>query len=202
LSALALPRLMAGLELSPKALALTAIAAAAIVATCWGLGERQVAEARRELERTLRSQPAVGYGLDGKDAAALHAIQQAVEAQQAVLAALIDGRVSLAAKLDALARSLPDGVWLTGLQFRDPLSASGRGDPQLTVNGACYRIDDSEQLTAIQEFEAQVKTNAAFMSGFDVARLGQTSAQVGGGQHRYTYQTFDLTCQANATAIR
>ncbi len=199
--AFAVPKLLDSLDLSPRALVLTGFAAAAILAACWGLGEQPVAAARRQLEQARTSQAAVGHGLDPKDAQALEGIKTSANSQFAMLRALMDDRVRTAAKLDALARSLPEGVWLTSLQFQDQLGANGRSVPQLTVNGACYRPVESDQFPAIQDFEAQVKDNAVFMNGFSSAQLGQSTPQVDGSR-RYTYRTFHLSCQSDSKAIR
>ncbi len=164
-----------------------------MVISAW-LGSHQVAVAQQQLTALLRSQRPVGIGLDGLDAAGLEDVRQHAAQQLAFLKQAVDGRVSMAQKLDALARTLPEGVWLTGLAFDGALDLStGTSRPELTVSGACYLGGGDKELHAIQAFEEEIKRNAALFTGFESAQVGQVNTATD-AQQVYTYRTFQLSC--------
>ena len=125
----------------------------------------------------------------------LQDMQNRAQAQVTLLKTIMDQRVSVAAKLDALVRSMPDGVWLTKLSFDNTLDGDGRSRARLVIGGACYLSEASKELTAIQQFEQQVKPNPKFFSGFAAAQLNQNSAEDPLSQH--SYRTFELSCNSD-----
>jgi hypothetical protein len=104
--------------------------------------------------------------------------------------------VSLAAKLDALARSLPEGVWLTGFLYEDRNDTFEKPQRRFLMKGACFLGADGPELGAIQALEGRIKQNAAFFKGFTSSRLEEIAAQQD-VQQRYTYRTFQLTCSSD-----
>lgn len=179
---------------NPKALTVGAVAAGVLLAVFWVAGGQQLSTARMRLNQSKRSQPAIGWGLEAMDETQLQDLQSRAQVQAALLKAIMDQRVSVAAKLDALVRSMPDGVWLTRLSFDNALDGDGRSRARLVIGGACYLREASEELTAIQQFEQQVKRNPKFFSGFVAAQLNQNSAEDPISQHGY--RTFELSCHS------
>ena len=127
---------------------------------------------------------------------ALKPIQENAQKQLTFLQQLMDQRAGAAAKLDALARSLPDGVWITAMTFEDRIDLSGKSMLRLDVNGACFLGGHGEEVSAIQTFERRVKDNAALFKGFQIAQLGQISAQTD-LQRQAVYRTFQLNCRSD-----
>ena len=160
----------------------------------WVAGSLRVGAARRHLQALVASRQDVASELSGLSGDALVPINAQATAQLALLRQVMDRRVSMAAKLDALAHALPDGVWLTGLTFEDALDPeTGMGRPHLLIQGACLLGDSGKELQAIQAFEQQVQQDPRFLEGFSAAQLDQISVEPN-PLHQYTYRTFQLNC--------
>lgn len=172
------------------------VSTAVALAVCWIVGGQWVETAQRQLNALARATHAVGLGLDGLTQEALKPIQEQAQKQIALLKQVVDQRAGAAAKLDGLARSLPDGVWITSMTYDDRTDLNGKSSLRLDVNGACYLGGNGEEVTAIQNFEKRVKGNAALFQGFQVAQLGQISAQAD-AQRQTTYRTFQLNCRSD-----
>ena len=177
----------------PRLIAAGSLAAAGVLA-CWLAGAQQVSSAQRQLQQLISSGPAAGRGLDGLHQKDLIAIRDKAQQQLATLKKLMDGRVSVAARLDALARSLPDGVWFTGLLFEDRLDTSGNAQARLVVSGACFLGASGNELAAIQEFEDRIKRSPVLLGESGTSQMEQINAQT--DPRKYTYRTFQWSCQA------
>ena len=178
---------------APQSLATAGVAAAVIVA-CWVFGTHQVAQAQRQLEQLVGARPSVGWGLETVDREALQPIQKTATRQLEILRDVVDGRVGVVAKLDALARSLPEGMWITRLTFEEIPDGAGTTQVSLKVSGACYLQQSGKELSAIRAFEDRVKSTPVLFRGFKTARVEQIKEQV--GPHQSTYQTFQLDCRS------
>ena len=188
-----LAELLAGLN-TPHVM-MGATVAMGFLAACWIATSMMLSNGRAELAQLVRSRPDVGWGLSKMTETELAPIQEKAKSQVALLGQIIDQRLSVTGKLDALARSLPNGVWLTELAFDNPLDLAGKSQPRLKVNGACFLGEAGRELTAIQKLEEEVKRNGAFFSGFTEARLDQ----IGAGEQaepQYSYRTFQLNCSS------
>ena len=180
----------------PHAIATGLAAFGAALAICVVLGTHAVSEAQRSLDRAMREQHPIGLGLDGMKLEALKPIQSKAQQQVMLLKQLLDERSRIAVKLDALARALPNGVWITSLTYDNRMDASGKSQPQLAVNGACFLGGSGQELSAIQAFEERIKRNATLFSGFTVAQVGQINAQTD-SMRQATYRTFQLNCRSD-----
>jgi hypothetical protein len=120
--------------------------------------------------------------------------KEKVERQLTFVKTVVAQRVSIASKLDAVARELPEGVWLTGVQFENRMDDAGKSRFQMTVRGACYLGEAGQELGAIQRFGERVKRNHSFISGFSLAQVEQISAQVSPTRHEY--RSFQLNCDS------
>ena len=161
----------------------------------WVLGAQQVSSARHRLDQLVHARPAVGWELDGMDQKTLKPVKEKASQQLELFKRIIDGRSAVAEKLDALARSLPDGVWLTGMEFENTMDQTGKSQARLTVKGACYLGASGRELSTIQEFEARVKRSPALVSDFATTQLEQIQAQVDGRQ-QYSFRSFQLSCES------
>lgn len=185
---------LAALLKTPQA-AVMACVLAALLMGVWFFGGGRVEAKRRQLRQLTQSAPHVGWALDGMSKEALAPIAANVESQLTLLTQLMDQRVSVAAKMDALARSLPEGVWLTGLTYADRADGSAGQHLRALVRGACFLGNDGSELDAIQELENRMKRNARFFTGFSTSRLEEIAAQQD-YQREYTYRTFQLNCSS------
>ena len=174
---------------------LTAGLAAGLLGAVWFAGAMMVSSARQALAQAIRLRPDAGWGLTQMTKQDLIPIKEQAEKQLTLLKQMMDQRVSVAAKLDALARSLPDGVWLTGLSYEGSWAPGAKSQLHLIVSGACFLGGTGEELNVIQQFEEQVKRDPTFFRGFASAQLEQINAQVGGAQQS-TYRTFQLSCNS------
>ena len=201
ISTQAVPRASAGVPIDLASafrgppLVMGAGLAGAVVLACWALGTQQVSSARHRLDQLVSARPSVGWGVEGMGQNALKPVKEKANQQLELLKRIIDGRSAVAAQLDALARSLPDGVWLTGVEFENTMDQTAKSQARLAVKGACFLGASGQELRTIQEFEARVKRSPALASGFATTQLEQIQAQVDGRQ-QYSFRTFQLSCES------
>lgn len=187
--------LASGLRVFLKRVQLSVLATivAGLLLSLWFYGALGVTAQRRQLARLVQSRPNVGWGLNTMTDKELQQFKDAAQARLALLKNVMDGRTRVSAKMDALARALPDGVWLTGLSLDDRLDVSGKEQPRLVVNGACFLGESGREIHAIQSLEQRVKSNATFFQGFHMTQLDQMSAPTT-SQQPTAHRTFQLTC--------
>ena len=174
--------------------ALVALAAPIVLSAV--LGGQLASTAQARFDQATRATSGVNSPISSMGQEMLQSVQTQVKQQLALLKQMVAGRMGVAARLDALARSLPEGVWITSLSFEDRLEATGDSQVQMTVGGACFLGVSGQEFTAIQTFEERFKHNPALLKGFMVAQLDQINAQTDGQRH-YTYRTFRLNCHSN-----
>lgn len=189
----AVKREFAGVLKKTPQLGLLATVAVGLLAMAWLAGGMVVSAERRRLEEFVASNPPVGWGLERVSSKDLLAVKEQAAAEAALLKRIMDQRVSIAAKMDALARSLPDGVWLTSLTVEGPVSASEKSQLRIVANGACFLGGPAQELDAIQKFEEQVKGNPRFIQGLRETKVDQINAQTH-AVSQAPYRTFQLTC--------
>jgi hypothetical protein len=125
-------------------------------------------------------------------------VRDTASQQLDLLARLVDGRVGVVPKLDALARALSDGMWLTEVQFEERPDQTGASQVTMRVNGACFLDQAAKELGAIQAFEARVKATPALFDGFQAASVEQIQEQIRqeARGEPYSYRTFQLHCRS------
>lgn len=175
-------------------LGLCLAAAVAVVVLMWVAGARQLVSERHRLELEGHNRPEVGFGLTGRSQKDLEPVRQRLQDQLAFLHRVIEERAPVASKLEALARVLPSGIWLTSLSYQDELSAAGHSQAMLGLQGACFLGGEGPEMSTIREFEETMKRNEAFSEGFSSVRLQEISVQ-SDPQQRYTYRTFQVNCR-------
>lgn len=179
----------------PQAVGAVAVSAAAAVLAVWLFGQQQVDKVSRQFRQLQAGQPQVPAILAGKDENALKKLETSYKEQLDFLKAFNNERANVAGKLDALARSLPDGVWLTNVTFENRVDPAGKssGSTKLSLNGACFLGGNGQELGAIQEFERRIRRNAA-LGGIGVTQLGNIAAQA--DTQKQSFRTFQLNCQS------
>lgn len=184
------PKNILGMLKSPQA-TVCASMAAGLLAIFWFLGSLMVSVERRQMEQVAQSSADVGWGLKEMTQEELEALKQKSGEQLSLLKRIIDQRERVAAQLDVLVRSVPEGVWFTGIAFQEGIDGQKK---RLSVTGACFLPESGRQLTAIQKFEEQVKRNPIFAGGFRIAQVGQIKIR-SEDPERPSYRTFQLNCE-------
>ena len=177
---------------TPQAAVALALAAVTL-GGLWFMERVSVAAERDRLKQSAALRPEINAALSAMTKEETQALKEQAEAQLAFLKQAIDLRVGVAAKLDAVARTLPDGVWLTNLTYEDQLVASGKGEFRMSIHGACYLGETGQELGAIHRFEEQVRQNPAFFKGFTMAQVDHIDAQSDDASQQ-TYRAFQLNC--------
>ncbi len=178
---------------TPQAVVCIGLAVCAL-GRLWFLEGLSVSAERGQFNQLVASRPDIGSTLNAMSKEETESLKEKAEAQRAFLKQMIDQRVRVAAKLDAVARALPDGVWLTNLSFENPMGSSGKGQFQMAIRGACFLGEMGQELNAIHKFEEQVKRNPVFFSGFSIAQVDRIDAQTA-ADHR-AYRSFQLNCSS------
>ncbi len=168
------------------ALALAFLGALHITTSQW------VPSVQRELDQLVQSRPDLGWNLHTLSSMELEPIRGQVQEQMSRLKGMIDETLSVAEKLDALARSLPDGIWLTKVDFEHRLDLSTKALVILNVDGSCYLKDPASELIAIQKFEETLRQNSIFLKGMAAARVEQINAEL--QDNNVSYRSFELRC--------
>jgi len=158
-------------------------------------GDQRIAASRQQLEQAVRAFPDVGWGLKTKSSEELLLVQQQVEDRLALIGAFQHQRISVTEKLDALAKLLPDGVWLEGLSYKLQADRANGEElhPFLVVRGACY-VPGRSEFDVIQEVADHLKGDQKFFRGFEISQLGEVSTSTG-GRNNQSYRTFKLNYQ-------
>ena len=169
------------------------LAALCLLAGTW-VGNRHVLAVRSRLTQAANASPQREWNPQQKTLEEFRVFQQQLETRLAFLRATVQQRVSVAQKLDALAKTIPEGVWLEGLSYENQARAREPGQPSLTIRGACWLPDSERELALISEFVQRLKQNPGFFRGFASAQLGEILASEDPAQ-RYSYRTFRLNCQ-------
>ncbi len=171
------------------------------VLACMGVvTHRQVADANARASRVVRTVPDVGWGLQATARPELETRQQQINVRLGFLRAATQQRVFVVEKLDALAKLLPDGVWLEQVEYQDKLEQTGRTEPSLVIRGACFLPGEGDSLRAVSTLLQRLKQDAGLLRGFATAQISQTMEAMN-PTRRYAYRTFQLNCQAERRAF-
>jgi Tfp pilus assembly PilM family ATPase len=186
------PELIAAAK-SPQMILAAAVAMGALLLL--SLGEHaMVATVTHQFQQMTANRPKVNWGLDQMAAADLEPIKLQADTHLAFLKLMFEGRVSAAQKLDALARVLPEGMWVNRLALNSPMDDTGRVNLRLSLSGACLR-PQGDELETIQKFEQQVKLDPNFFQGFTTAQLDQIGNEA--GPQELTLRTFQLNLNSD-----
>lgn len=194
-----------GLIKSPLTLSVAALTAAILSGLLWFMGNAQIVRMQQRIGAVRQARAALPGAMGDLEAKALQPMQDLAREQLRVIKGLIDQRPRLAEKLDVLPRILPNGIWLTTLNFEHKIEISKNSKKQsqalLALGGACYLGAGDQELRAIQDFEARVKNNPTLQKDLPPAQLGKITGATSPGNNNdtqsYTYKQFQLSCQSN-----
>lgn len=180
--------------LAPQSLAMFCTAGAVLLAL-WGAGWQQEVAEQRRLAELQQQRPALDVSLAGMGQERLEQVREALTQQLDVVKRIVEDRVGVVGKLDALPRVLSEGMWLTSFAFDERLHNTPTRSMTLKVVGSCYLPQAGGLLGAIQAFEAKVRRTAAFSNGFTDIRIQQIHEQASTiNEQRYAYRSFQLQC--------
>lgn len=183
------------LNVQPLHIGLAGVTALVLLAMLWFTGSAQLNQMRRQLNTLKDSREDVGYAMRDLSEETLKPMQEQAKIQLGLLKHIVDERISVAVQLDTLAKSLPEGVWLTNVAYDGELDSMGRTVPKLTVRGACYLNQPDNEVAAIQELEQRIRAGQGPAGALNITRLGQIDAATVTGTSTSTeYRTFQLTC--------
>ncbi|MBI3324219.1 MAG: pilus assembly protein PilM [Candidatus Omnitrophica bacterium] len=152
----------------------------------------------QHLRETIGAFPDAGYGLRGLPMTQLQQIQQQTEKQLGFLRRVIGQRVPVTERLDALAKALPEGIWLDSLTYQDRLDTVAQRQPMsVSLKAGCFLPATGRELTVIGEFVQKLKKDSRFFQGLAGSQLGEI-AVARDSTRRYSFRTFLLTCAAEA----
>lgn len=174
--------------------ALQAGVAALLLAVMALTHHRDVAAIQRQLDGVMIAHEQLGEALLNKKSEDLQKLRQRITVRAAFLKSGIVERVSMAQKLDALAKSIPDGLWLDAISYTNRLQNLETWQPSLTLRGSCLLPDAERELEVISDFAQRMKQDPAFFRGFSGAQLGEILATED-STRRYSFRTFKLSCQ-------
>ena len=173
-----------------------AVAAVLLAVTAW-VHHREVAAGQARLNQVILTHQQLGYGLGQKSREDLQQLQQRLKKRLTFLRSGILERVSIAQKLDVLAKTLPDGMWLDSINYANRLQNLDSWQPSLTLRGACLLPDVEQELALISDFAQRIKQDPTFFHGFAGAQLGEILANED-ATRRYSYRTFRLSYQTQS----
>ena len=177
--------------------ALTALLALTVFAA---IGDQRVASAKSDVAKQIRSFPDAGWGLERFSLPTLQAIQSRAESYLAFLRTNVETRTFVTEKLSALAKLLPEGVWVEGLTYQAKVGPTGDGQPTLTLHGACFLPGSADELDVISDFVQRMKQDAALFQGFETVQLGEITIAEEPTQH-YAYRAFQLSCSSERRSL-
>ncbi|MDD5566208.1 MAG: pilus assembly protein PilM [Candidatus Omnitrophica bacterium] len=105
--------------------------------------------------------PGVGATLNYE---ALKQITSKYNAKATVINQLLNNQVYLTEILDALARNIPKGLWLSSLEFKNDKAEKDRHE--LVLSGFAYLEQRDKELESINDFASAIKAEPAFSKYF------------------------------------
>jgi Tfp pilus assembly PilM family ATPase/Tfp pilus assembly protein PilN len=184
----------------PKVLASLAGVVAGVLFAIWSLCSMMVQTEQKALNQIIASKADTGWGTASMTQQGLDGLKSKATEQTAWLKDLMDHRINVAVKLDALARTLPDGIWLTELTYNNEMKTNGKQLLKMSIDGACFLGEAGKELSAIQRFEQDMKKNEVFLAGFSSAQMEQVNVEFvrqQQNQEQYTYRSFQLNCASS-----
>lgn len=158
------------------------------------LEQWHVGQAKAQLEEARQANQ-IELTLKALDPATLKTLRQQADKQLTMLRGVIHDRISVTEKLDALAKLLPDGMWLEGLRFEHRYNGSSNDPLSLTLRGACFLPGRGGEVEVIGELATQLRQDPKFFQGFAIAHIGEIVTAQERNTH-VTYRTFTLNCNS------
>ena len=163
------------------------------LAGVWGLTQQEIRVAKARAGVALQGYADIEQALTGKDKPQLELLRDEVTTRWKFLRQAVVQRISVTEKLDALAKLMPDGVWLDSISYFDRLSHTGAAEPTMRLQGNCFLPGRGNELTVVSDFVQEAKRQEDFFQGFATAQLIRILEAEDPAQ-KYSYRTFELDC--------
>ena len=124
----------------------------------------KVSEMRRENNRLSLQLP--DSSIEG-----LRSLEAELQLKNRFLVSLLDRRVSWTAKMNEIIRTLPDGVWLTRMDYRDLENLKGESSRSLVLEGNMLSKPGTSPLKIVNRFVADLSGNPSFMKGLGEVKV-------------------------------
>ena len=172
-----------------------AVAAVALV-VCYAALSQQAAQAQQWVAAVHRQKAALNLPYEGHALPDLTKTRERLDQRIAMLRRLIRDRIPLTTKLGALARLLPDDIWLEQLIYSagDDSDLPGRRFRSLTLQGFCYRGSAAQELELISQLVQSLRNDSTLFQGFERTELASVKGNV--TVRRFNATAFELRCLA------
>lgn len=158
----------------------------------------RMAKVNNELDELRAGRPLVTTKLevDQMSPADLEGAQGRLKENLTALQTIIDGRVYWTAKLNELAKVLPEGTWLNRIDLKEEVQKRGwEVSRSLTLEGGAFSTDKSEEMGLVNRLLANLKEDEIFFEGFQRIKLSSiTKARIG----EFEVTAFSLTCSGES----
>ena len=101
----------------------------------------------------------------------LASLEEIVMGKSSFLEAVVGKRVDSTTKLGEIARALPEGVWLTRLEYEDDEAEGGEARRTLKIEGNILPQPGRNPVAVVNELVAALGNNAEFMTGLAGLRV-------------------------------
>ena len=138
---------------------------------------REVSDIRAQAAQLERTRAQVTLPVDIRHPASLRRLAQSVAEQAVLLETTVgEGRHYLTYTLEALARTLPQGIWLEALDVRTQGEWTA---PRWTValQGNCSLRERTRELELVNQLPQLLKEDQHFKTDFEEARIGSMSSK-------------------------
>lgn len=132
--------------------------------------QQRIAGTQRAVNTIVQGHPAPKAVMSTAPVADAETAQAALQKEFDFLATMVDRRVYVTKKLGELVRLVPDGTWLTGLEYADEWGEGGRWLRSLRLNGAVLPGNGGDEVASINRFSDTLNRSPVMMEGLD--RLG------------------------------
>ncbi|MBI4355474.1 MAG: pilus assembly protein PilM [Candidatus Omnitrophica bacterium] len=186
-------RLALAIEASLRRLVLKAAAAAVglLIATAVLMRGQVVAVQRQaELERQQRPATAV-VDTSQLTIAELQALVDKANQRSQFMRRRVEQRILVTPKLEGIARSLPDGTWLSSMTYETIPGESAQPQHLLALRGYCFLGDKQGELAVVTSLSRRLKENPMLFQGFTTAKLTSVRSQL---LEKFQVTSFEVSC--------
>lgn len=161
-----------------------------LMAGFYALFNQKIVKEKHRLESIIAQRPktniSVSYGIDQ-----LKNMASNKQDRLETLKNLIDKRQYLTFKVEALAKALPDGVWIDDLSFREDVAPDGSVTSHVNIKGYAFLQDKEAEISSVNKFVSNLKLETNFSTNFKHVELSYIKQVAIEG---YDVTSFELVC--------
>ena len=164
--------------------------AACLLAGVAFIMHQQVAAVRGEIASEQQTRE-TAVPVNRMSVAELQQLAATAEQRAKVMQGLVDERVLLTPKLEALARLLPEGTWLDQLTYEARQNQPAAVARTLGLRGRCFLGDKQRELSVVTGVAQRLKDSPQLFQGFATAELSSLRSEA---MQKYLVTTFEVRC--------